>query len=412
MTVSYKFQGQTYAEDAPNFAAFLSHAYGNSERPRCACRPGGIEMYVAKVGGIHVIKRMPNTGSLHSPSCNSYEPPPETSGLAEVNGSAIQTDVKTGITTLKFDFALSKAGSRIAPPGGGEEKSTVKSDGKKLTLRGALHYLMDEAGFTRWSPAMAGKRNWYVFRKYLLQAANDKAVKGNSLAANLFMPESFSVERKAELEQRRSEVFNQLRVTEKSTRKLMILVAEVKEILPARIGKKLIVKHLPDSFFMIDDGLHKKLAKRFSAELGLWDALEGTHLLVIATFGVADTGIASIEEASLVLTNENWIPFETTDEKELIDALAARRFVKSLRYNMPTTKPIASAVLSDTETPVAMYIVPANATEEFETEFVALQDESQLDSWTWNIAEGPMPDLPPAQDSRMREAPPPSADSH
>ena len=407
MTTSYSFQGRTYSDDAPDFAAFLSHAYGNTERPRCKCRPGGIEMYVAKVGGMHVIKRMPNTGALHGSSCESFEPPAETSGLAEVSGTAIQTDVKTGITTLKFDFALSKSGSRIAPATGGAEKSTVKSDGKKLTLRGALHYLMDEAGFTRWSPAMAGKRNWYVFRKYMLQAAYDKAVKGNSLAGNLFMPESFSVDRKPEIDQRRMEVFNQLRVTEKSTRKLMILIGEVKEILPARLGQKLIVKHMPDSFFMIDDGLHKKLAKRFSAEMGLWDALEGTHLLVVATFGVADTGIASIEEASLVLTNENWIPFESTDEKELIDALAQRRFVKSLRYNMPSTKPIASAVLADTETPVAMYIVPANATEEFESEFVALQDESQLDSWTWNIAEGPMPQLPapmPAPDSRMRES--------
>jgi len=47
-------------------------------------------MYIAKVGNRYIVKRMPDTGQLHSPDCDSYEPPAELSGLGEVLGSAIK----------------------------------------------------------------------------------------------------------------------------------------------------------------------------------------------------------------------------------------------------------------------------------------------------------------------------------
>ncbi|MDN4572001.1 hypothetical protein DBB29_00700 [Pandoraea cepalis] len=396
---SYLFRGVVYRPDDAAFASFLNNAHNEPDRPVCQCRTPGLEMYVAKVGTQHYIKRMPNTGGLHHPECDSYEPPPELSGLGEVAGSAIQTNTKDGITTLKFDFALSKGAGRAAPATTGAEKSTVKSDGKKLTLRGALHYLIDQAGLSRWSPAMAGKRNWYIFRKYLLEAAADKAVKGNALGNNLFVPESFSLERKSEINQRRNELFAQLKVSERSARKLMILVAEVKEFAPARFGKKLIVKHMPDSFFMLDDALYKRLDKRFHAEMALWSAHEGSHLMIAATFGVGPEGIAGLEEASLVLTNENWIPYETTDEKELLNALNGRRYVKGLRYNLPSTKPLASVVLADTEPPTALYIIPSDVDEAFTEELETLQQESNVASWNWAPANEPMPPLPAPRSS-------------
>ncbi len=395
---TFKFRGKLYRSDAADFNSFLKSAHGEPDRPECQCRRNGIPMYVALAGQLYVIKRMPNTGSEHHPSCGSYEPPPEVSGLGEVAGRAIQVSPADGITTLKFDFALSKSGTRAAPTGGGSDAPTVTTDGKRLTLRGTLHYLMDEAGFTRWTPAMRGKRNWFVFRKYLLEAANDKTVKGHGLAQALYMPESFSVERKDQISRRRQELFNRLRVADGRTRKLMILIAEVKEFAPARFGHKLIVKHIPDGFFMLDEQLHKRMLKRFGSEIGLWQAIDGSHLLVVATFGVQDNGIATIEEASLVLADENWIPFESTDEKALIEALADRRFVKSLRYNLATAQPIASAVLSDTDQAIALYVVPANADETYTHALKVLQEESGLESWNWHTASEAMPDLPAARE--------------
>ena len=201
---AFRFHHEVFGVDDPRLSAALTAAHGTKLRPLCTCRSAGVPMYVARSGDHYIIKRMPNSGSQHHLDCDSYEPPGELSGLGEVSGSAIQEDIESGLTALKLDFSLSKAGGRKSPVASGIEPESVRTDGAKLTLRGALHYLWDEAGLSRWSPAMAGKRSWFVVRKHLLQAAENKTTKGAALGSLLFIPETFSVDRKDELLQRRT----------------------------------------------------------------------------------------------------------------------------------------------------------------------------------------------------------------
>ncbi|HDR8973062.1 TPA: DUF1173 domain-containing protein [Burkholderia vietnamiensis] len=399
---TYKIGDKSYGADDTRLNDALAAVYGSPNRPLCMCKSGGVEMYIAKLGKHYVIKRMPHTGSAHATSCDSYEPPAELSGLGEVMGGAIQTNLEDGVTTLKFDFALTKNGARAAPVQGGAEHDSVKTDGKKLTLRGTLHFLYDEAGLTRWSPAMAGKRSWWVVRKYLMQAASDKMAKGGSLSDMLYIPESFSLEKKDEITRRRLTVFNALAKSEGATRRLMLLVGEVKELGDARFGKKLVVKHVADAHFMMNDDVYKRMLKRFEHELALWSGNENSHLLVVATFSVSGAGVASIEEASLMLVNENWIPFESIDERMLVDNLTnqKRRFVKGLRYNLPSTNPLASVVLSDTAEPVAMYVLPYGASDQYRKELRELQEGSNLKSWQWDTG-ADMPDVPAPASSQQ-----------
>lgn len=401
----YQIAGNTYGPDDQRLNQVLASVYGTDRRPLCMCRGAGIEMYVAKLGHQYIIKRMPHTGALHAPSCEPhYEPPAELSGLGEVMGGAIQTNLADGVTTLKFDFALSKNGSRAAPAPSGAEHDTVRTDGKKLTLRGLLHYLYDESGLTRWSPAMAGKRSWWVVRKALLEAASDKVAKGAAVADLLYIPESFSLDKKDEITRRRQAIFNPLAQADGSMRKLMMVVGEVKELGDARFGKKMVLKHLPDAHFFMNEDLYKRMLKRFEQELALWGGTESSHLLVVGTFGVSGAGVASLEEASLMLVNENWLPYESVDEKMLLDALNAqkRRFVKGLRYNLPSTTPLASAVLSDTTNPVAMYITSYGSSDEYRKQLHELMEESTLEAWTWDTA-NEMPAFPAAEARQGRK---------
>jgi hypothetical protein len=205
-------------------------------------------MYVAKVNGRFVIKRMPNTASEHDLSCESYEAPAELSGLGEVLGSAIQEHVEEGITDLKLAFSLTRRPWRAAPIPADGEPDSVTTDGKRLTLRGTLHYLWEQAGFHKWSPAMSGKRNWYVIRKFLLQAAQAKFAKGQALNDLLYIPEPFSLEHKDEIVQRRTALMAKLAAAAKNrSHSLMMLIAEVKEISAARYGYKLLACRISTS---------------------------------------------------------------------------------------------------------------------------------------------------------------------
>ena len=410
---TYRIGTSTYSNDPEHAAALqraLLEAHRDKVRPLCRCTPAGVEMYVARVDAHYLIKRMPGTGPAHASSCDSYEPPAELSGLGQVMGSAIQEDLEGGTVALRLDFSLTKIGGRASPAPGDGEGSSVKADANKLTLRATLHYLWEQAGLNRWSPAMQGKRSWFVVRKYLLQAAQGKTAKGSSLADLLFIPETFHSERRGEISSLCDGMLARLAApsnpSKNGARKLMLVIGQVKDLLPARFGHKIVFKHLPEHHFFMSDDLHKRLLKRFEMELALWGASEKAQLMAIATFSASIAGTATLEEVSLMTVTDQWLPFESPFDDQLIHAMAARgrRFVKGLRYNLSSDRPLASLVASDTAPkPTAMYILPPGASDAQEAALAQLMADSQLASWVWRVgAEMPaLPDLPgaPARDA-------------
>ncbi|UOK73389.1 DUF1173 domain-containing protein [Ancylobacter polymorphus] len=391
--------GDSEVEDtAGDIAVRLADAFARREHPLCLCQPEGVPMYVARAGGRHVLKRMPGSGPRHDPDCDSYEPPHALSGLGAVDGGAIVENAEDGVTLLKLDFSLSKQAGRTAPtPREAIDAGAVKTDGSRLSLRALLHYLWEQAEFNRWRPAMTGRRNWAVLRKFLLEAAEGKTAKGKTLPDVLFIPEMFDADRDAAIAQRRETFLSRAMKAEGNRRSLAMLIGEVKEIAPARFGHRVVIKHLPRFPFMLNEDAHRRINAVFASELALWNATADSHLIAIATFGIDAAGIASIESIALMVVTDRWLPFENRYEAALIDALAKRgaSFVKSLRYNLPAAHPMACVVLrQDGAAPLGMYIVPDGAGTDYREKLDELIAESGIASWTWNIGDGAMPELP------------------
>ncbi len=379
----------------PDVQQLLAAAHTERVRPLCLCRPDGVAMYVAKIGpDKYVIKRMPDTGLAHTHRCASYLPPEELSGLGQVLGSAITEEADSGLTAIKLGFRMSKA-ERAAPAGAGSGgvADSVAADPNRLTLRAVLHYLWQEADLATWSPGMAGKRNWRIVSWYLRQAARGKFTKGKPLATRLYVPEPFNAEKKTEIAARRLAAWAPMQ-QHGTSQQFMMLIGELKAIDPARFGHKLVIRHLPDAPLMVGDTLLNRLNKRFGDELELWQSDDDGHLMVIATFSVGRAGLATAEEISLVMTDRNWLPYESLADKLLLDTAldAQRRFTKSLRYNLAPDKPMASLVFTDTETPTAAFLLHSD-----EDRDTAAQIASDTGTavWTWVLGED-MPALRPA----------------
>jgi Protein of unknown function (DUF1173) len=403
---AYLIAGQQFRADSSGFAEAIATAHAEHHRPRCLCSRDGIEMYVARLGDGFIVKRMPNTGSQHAPDCPSYEPPPEFSGLGQVLGSAITEDPANGETTLRLDFAMSKTVGRSAMPIASGGSDSVASSGTKLSLRGLLHYLWDQADLTRWQPGIAGKRTWGTVRKHLLLAAENKVARGDSLRSRLFVPEVFSVDQRDAINARRIAQWSQTIAVSGEPQHLMLLIAEVKEIVPARYGFKAVVKHVPDQAFTLDEQLYRRLGRRFGSALALWGATDDIHMVMIATFSVAPAGIPTIVELSLMPVTRYWLPIEDGFEKQLVEQLVAdgRSFVKGLRYNLPSGRTLASAVLTDAgASPIALHIAPRGSDDrEMDDSFKVPEPATALPVWTWHPAQGAMPQLP----ARVKVGPP------
>ena len=78
------------------------------------------------------------------------------------------------------------------------------------------------------------------------------------------------------------------------------MIAEVKEVVSARFGYKLIIKHVPDQAFGVDETLYRRLCRCFERELAIWNAADELHMLVIASFKLDESGTPSIVEMSMV----------------------------------------------------------------------------------------------------------------
>ena len=404
----YEIGGRRFEIGSRGFSDAIAEAHASHQRPRCMCLVDGVEMYVARLAGSdrgYIVKRMPYTGSHHAPDCPSYEPPPDLSGLGQVLGSAITEDPATGETTLRLDFPLARMPGRSTMPPTGGESDSVSSSGTKLSLRGLLHYLWDQAELTRWHPGFAGKRTWATVRRHLLQAAEHKLARGDSLRARLYVPEPFSIDERDAINARRLAQWQHAVAAPGKPQHLMLLIGEVKEIVPARYGFKAIVKHMPDQAFAIDEQLYRRLGRRFGSELALWGASDDIHMVLIATFGVSSAGVPAIHELCLMPVTQQWLPVEDGFEKQLLERLVGenRAFVKGLHYNLGRGNRIASAVLTDCEgSPPMLFIIPAGLGEAAPGHQTG--DPSPT-VWMWRRSGEQMPAFPPPRNHSLRTAP-------
>lgn len=395
----YEIGGRQFEVGARGFAEAIADAHAAHLRPRCLCRRDGegrgVEMYVARLASPnegYIVKRMPHTGSHHAPDCPSYEPPAELSGLGQVLGSAITEDPTTGETTLKLDFPLTRMPGRSQMPPSAGNSDSVATDGTRLSLRGLLHYLWDQAELTRWHPGFAGKRSWVTVRRHLLQAAEHKIARGESLLSRLYIPEVFSVEQRDAINARRLAQWAQAMPQPGRPRQLMLMVGEVKEIVPARYGYKAVIKHVPDQGFAVDEQLYRRLGRRFADELALWGSSDSVHLIMFATMSVSEACAPSLVELTLMLTTAQWLPIEDELDHVLVERLVheGRSFTKMLRFNEGRTDATPCAVLLDCRTePVALRIHRPSAIRHGDFE-----GWTNSTHWLWDPTFGPAPELP------------------
>lgn len=412
----YRFGDQVISSEQVGFENLLENFYANqdNERPVCICKEPGSPMYIARAGGRYIIKRMPNTGGQHTLECESYEPPEDLSGEADVSGSAIQ-HLPDGSVNLKFDFSLTKTSGR-APTGNQTEASSVKRDTRRLTLRGYLDCLWAEAELNKWRPGMAGKRGWRVIHRELSSAVHRQVTKGISLSDIVYVPEPWDLDHKDAIEARLVARMRQFMPAPKTPRKLMIVAGELKEMWETMNGWMLVLKHVPNHPFLIDKEMFARAQKAFKWAFELAsahtkktdghenphrenaDARKNGHLFLIATVGVSSVPIASVEEISFQFFDENWLPMYDQYEKMLADKLVGERrsFVKFLRYNRERSKPMAAFHLLDATEPFNIYIDKSDS-EDYQKELqLLLNSEESADRYSvWRTATGVIPPLPP-----------------
>jgi hypothetical protein len=389
--------GRVWAADDPQLQDALARVHDTLERPRCLCVPGGVEMYVARHRQF-VVKRMPDTGSRHDPVCPSFEPEARQSGLGELMGMAVR-EREPGQVELMVDFPWTRLSGHSAARGEPQpDPGEVGTARKRMSLRALTHYLFERAGFNRWSPAMEGRRNQGVLHKYLLEAAKDVTVKGLALADRLFVPEPFMEATRADAARRRRDRLAVLHPRDGHV-PMALLIGEYKASEPGATGRRVWIKHLPDTPLLAPDGTWARLAKRYAMLFEARDAdgAHGLRIVMTALLRARREQIYEIDTASLMLTDAHWIPIDGVHELPLLQQLVGqgRRFFKPLRYDAGTASAFANALLLDAgDVPVPLHVVSEFASPTAGRARDKAVADAGAAAWVWRAA-AEMPPFPP-----------------
>lgn len=400
MEQTFFIRGRRFKPSDPQLQEALAAVHDSPERPRCQCVEGGVEMYVAKHRE-YVLKRMPGTGSKHHATCPSFEPEAGTSGLGELVGEAI-VEHTPGKVEIRTDFPLARLAGKAPPrgaPGEAQEPAAVNAPRKRMSLRAVLHYLYERAGFNRWYPGMEGKRTQNVLRRFLTGAAEDIALKGETLGKRLFVPESFRVSDKEAIAMRRREKLAMLMSPDADVQfKMGILIGEFVGEEPSPFGRRITVKHLPDFPLYMETKAWEKASRAYSATIQALNAdVEHKPRVVMAALIYAKREhIYQIDTLTMMLVSEQWIPLNGLYELDLVEALqaAGRTFFKPLKYDAKSAAGFPSALLLDTGgQPTPMHVLSPFMDSKEQAAKRKVVTDAGNDAWVWET-DKPMPALP------------------
>ncbi|MRV70611.1 DUF1173 family protein [Duganella sp. FT92W] len=397
-TFGYLIRGRRYSTSDPCLQQILAQVYDTPERPRCMCVADGVEMYIAK-HRFYVIKRMPGTGALHHPTCESFEPDASQSGLALLGDAVIEHG--PGEVELRVDFAMARAPGRPVPHGEPGVLAEVNAPKCRMSLRALAQYLFHRAGFNRWTPAMAGKRHQGVIEKYLMGAACEIRLKGASLADRLYVPEPFNDQAKAAIAERRREKLAALcKSDECGGYNMALIIGEFKSAEVSAIGVRLWIKHMPDMPLLLDAKTWNRFTKNFGWMLELRSARPEAQLRVLFA-GVVyarQEHTFHIDTATLMLASANWVPLDGAHEIDVVQRLTldARRFIKPLRFDANSGVALPNFLLLDTgPVPTALHIASDfMGKEERKAKEKCIAAGGDAD-WSW-LSGTPMPPFPPS----------------
>jgi hypothetical protein len=261
-----------------------------------------------------------------------------------------------------------------------------------------MQFLLERAGFNRWSPAMEGKRSQAVFRKHLLAAAHEVDVNGVPLSERLYVPEQFNEVCMAEAARRRFLWLSMLPCSHQAT-PLAIVIGEFKGHETGAAGQRVWIRHMPDLPLLASNRSWQQLMQRYEPLLQMRDALSGqrARVLMAALVRIHGELIYEIDTTAMLLAHSQWLPVTGAHELPLLNALiaAGRRFIKPLRYRAAADSVFPNVLLLDADRlPVPLYIASPFLPAPEKGALEAFLGVAPRATWVWQTNR-PMPPLPP-----------------
>ena len=291
---TFLIAGWRVTEEDPGLQQALGAAHLARIRPRCLCRPEGVETYVAVAGDGFAVKRMPYSATKHQAWC----------AFAHSSEPASTVSRRRRVFADDHDFASFKA----------------RAD----ALSAMLNDLWRAAELTRWQPAFHGRRSWSTVRSHLMSASRAFQWQGVGLAEQLYVPETFRSDMSTAIFERRTLRCREIMERDQATG-TFIVVGEIKRITPQSNGYALIFKHVPDCSFELSDSRYGWINRLFAGAISLTGTEDNLHLVAAAIATLTSHHEPAVLFLSLMVTTPEWLPVRNAVERATLVTLVRDR---------------------------------------------------------------------------------------
>lgn len=361
---------------SPDYQEKLASAYQFKKPLNCLCNTDengvGPLCYIAKIktqreGVKYVVKRLPETGEQHAPTCEHYGLPETLSGKALLSKDAIVEDPNTGLTNIKISIPFSKKLGNPMSMGSGATSlnvgdkgdTTTKIQAAQLNLIGLLHYILDTTQFNRWSPNMKGdngngrvKRYYGLLYALVMRTVSKTVAKKQSLADKFFMPQYYHPT-KAEACNKAFFDFKQSLRPSKTQAPMGIFFGQFKRFEESYNCGKLVPCHLhPKNALRLSSmDVVSKIITKHDEKFGLAKVYPKDLFLFFIATVYYQHGELWVDSIDFQLFTKEWMPItDDVDALRLNQQLISdkRYFQVPMRFALGKDKALAQAVLTDT----------------------------------------------------------------
>jgi hypothetical protein len=392
----------------PHAQRALQEAYLTGARPCCLCRDDvACELYITRLGDSFVVKRMPDTGSLHAPGCEAYA---RIGPFAREIYSDEALTESGGTVAIRLSVALTlidALGAGIARAHVHDVGPGVRARRPTMTLLGLLHLLWEEAELNQWRPSFLGRRSRATVYARLIEAARDRTLgPSRPLPDHLFVPLVDRGRHEGGARAAFEQAYRRLAARCPSgQRPLLLVCGELLRIDTAANGGHILrIAGMRDVPVWLPPHVEQALTRSYPATLRRLDAPAVARELaavVIAGVALSEAGHARAHYVDLLEVTAQYIPVDSLHEGHIAMELVRRQrsFCKPMRYDADEGV-LPDFRLLDTVPETAIEVWGMNSPDYLARKRVKLERyrAEGRTLWEWNAARGdPIPELPAPQ---------------
>jgi len=365
------------------YTHWFQRARAETRHGLCLCTDPGLRLVIRQRASRYHLAVWPGEGPEHHPECFFHAPEqPAHSGRTDYTEQAISHSATGTRIRLGQGLAIRPVSNETSTP----IKSSSGQGGawRSVGLLGFLHYLWESTGLTNWQPETS--RNWaYCHRRIRINALNTRVNK-LPLGEVLHTVAPFSHERA----ERNETAFASWRGL--LNRRRGLLLGEVKQIGATRYGVRVMLRHLRHPLFARQQLLNRARSSYRSAFVDH----PGTRQVLLALVEQTSWGNLVIVDLAIMLTNDHYLPADSTHEITMADHLtsARRPFYKPMRYDH-TTAVLPDFVLTDTDPHTCVEVLGMLHSSDYAARWEAKKAHyvrSGTPLVSWDVGQ-PLPDL-------------------